>query len=58
MLARFFMEDPAVFHHTLGELRAFAQNHPATRIVPSHCAETLGELRAVVPAESAKDGSP
>ncbi len=44
-LARFFMDDLAAFRRTLGELRAFAQKHPATRLVPSHCAETLRDLR-------------
>ena len=45
-LARFLMDDPAAFHDTLRRLRTFAQTHPATRLVPSHCAETLAALGA------------
>ena len=45
-LARFLMADPAAFHDTLKKLRAFAKKHPATRLVPSHCAETLSDLHA------------
>ncbi len=48
-LARFSMDDPAAFHDTLGRLRAFAKTHPATRLVPSHCAATLADLRAATP---------
>ena len=58
VLARFFMDDPAVFHRTLGELRAFARKHPTTRLVPSHCAETLRALRAAAPAGLVEDGLP
>ena len=45
-LAGLTMDDPAAFRDTLGKLRAFAGAHPATRLVPSHCAETLADLRA------------
>ena len=48
-LARLSMDDPAAFHDTLGKLRAFAKTYPATRLVPSHCAETLADLRADAP---------
>lgn len=57
-LARFLMDDPAAFYRTLGELRAFAHRHPAARMVPSHCAETLADLRAGTPAELFKGGLP
>ena len=50
-LARLSMDDPAAFHDTLRKLRAFARTHPATRLVPSHCAETLADLRAATSME-------
>ena len=49
-LACLLMADPAAFHDTLGRLCAFAEAHPATLLVPSHCAETLAGLGTGTPA--------
>lgn len=51
-LAHLMMDDPTAFYDTLEKLRAFAEAHPATRLVPSHCAETLAGLRAAASRDS------
>lgn len=46
MLARFLMDDPVAFGKTLRRLAKFAAAHPATTLVPSHCAESIRKIQA------------